>query len=425
MALDKKLNKDQLINYLLQIHEFEVGFDLIQNLSHKLGISPDYPIILVGGTNGKGSTCAYLTTILVLAGYKVGSFTSPHVLSYNERISINNKPISDIELEETLNIVVNQSDKNLGIFKSFALSAYLIFQQQKVDIAIIEVGVGGRSDITNMFEPTISAITCVDFDHCHILGYSLSKIGLEKAGIFRSGKSSFFGSMAIPESVIEYAKSINTSLEILGKDFGYTMHNDSFDVWCNEKTFYSLPFPALRGNEQLQNVALSLAILTKLRNKFPLSLSHIKTGLLQVNLLGRFQIIPGNPQIILDVAHNPQAVSKMLTNMVKLPYAKKNFAVFGVAKDKDVDTIIEICKDSFLKWFIAPIGSMRSMQMKQVINIMENHGIKGTQIHQYETIKSAYISAKSEAMLEDRIICFGSFLVVEECYNTIYSNNKR
>lgn len=407
--------KQFLINQLIKINDFAVSLEHTKKIISKLNLNltPKYPIILIGGTNGKGSTCAYLTNILSHSSYKVGTFTSPHIFEYNERISINNISINDEMLIETLKHIIDVSENSLGLFKTFTLAAHKIFEQQQIDIAIIEVGLGGNNDVTNLFEPTISAITNVDFDHCEILGNTLDAIGLEKAGIFRKNKWGFFGSKNIPNSIINYTNKINTNLQIFGRDFYATEHELSFDFLYYENSLYSIPYPGLRGAQQINNVCLALAILTKLPN-FPVSINIIKTALLQTKLLGRFQLLPGIPQIVLDVAHNSQAVSIMLKNMVKLPMVKNNYAVFGIAKEKDIASIIGLCKDKFTKWFIAKINSPRGVANSELLPIFKQHNILEDNIIECINIKDAFIQAKNISSIEDRIVCFGSFLVIEE-----------
>lgn len=410
------MDLNQQISYLLSVSEFAQNTASLKQIIKKLNISPEYPIIIIGGTNGKGSTCAYLTTILTLAGYKVGTFTSPHMFSYNERICINNKPIGNHDLNLVLEYILTNTLVNFGIFKTFTLAAHLHFIQQRVDIAIIEVGIGGLHDPTNLFEPTISAITTVDLDHCQVLGNTLELIGLQKAGIFRPNKPAFVGMKNPPQSIPQYAKQINSPLQTLGTDFGYIRHELSYDFWGKNSKYYGLPLPALRGYEQLENASLAIAILSELKSYFPLPLSAIKTGMLQTTLPGRLTLLPGQPQIVLDVAHNPQAVSNMLQNMLKLPFAKHNYAVFGISGDKDVAAIITLAKEYFSKWFIAPVNTSRSINIGMLAQIMHNSGIDKNQIISHETISAAFIKAKSISSIDDRIVCFGSFLVVEEAY---------
>ena len=260
-------------------------------------------------------------------------------------------------------------------------------------------------------------------DHMDVLGDTLDAIGLEKSGIYRHQKPAFFGSKNPPESLLKYSKSIDTKLQIFGTDFGVNCKENGFDVWCKNKTYFSLPYPALRGEIQTNNVALSLAILNELHIQFPLSTGMIKTGLLQTKLFGRFQVLPGSPQIILDVAHNPHSVTTMIANMLKLPFAAKSVAVFGISSDKDADEVIKLCKQFFDKWFIAKTNSIKATNSEDIAKILIRQGVAKQNIIECDSISNAY----QQASLIDnaRIICFGSFLVVEEAYKIIEINRQQ
>jgi dihydrofolate synthase/folylpolyglutamate synthase len=410
------MDLNQQLSYLLNTNEFSDNLSALKATISKINIVPAYPIILVAGTNGKGSTCAYLTTILTNAGYNVGTFTSPHVFEYNERICINNQPIDNASLNLVLQQVIDTCQVNPGLFKAFTLGAHLYFIQQKIDIAVIEVGIGGLNDATNLFDPTISVITTISHDHKQILGNTGDEIGKQKAGIFRKNVPAFIGMQNPPQSVIQYAREINTPLQILGTDFSYVKHELSFDVYAQHNKYFGLPYPALRGMEQISNASLAICVLSELKSRFPVPLSSIKTGLLQIKLPGRLSILPGQPQIILDVAHNEEAVSHLLKNMLKLPFALHNYAVFGIAGDKDIPAIVAKAQAHFNQWFIAPIKSKRSIDNNKLIQIMQDNGIDKNNITAFETINKALTHAKSISRNDDRIICFGSFLVVEEAY---------
>lgn len=413
------MDLNQQILHLLSSQESTNKSAIIQQVIGKLHLLAPYPIILIGGTNGKGSTCAYLTTILTLNGYKVGSFTSPHMFSYNERICINNQPMADEDLNRVLHTIISTNPENLDLFSTFTLAAHLHFMQQNIDIAVIEVGIGGLRDVTNEFEPTISAITTISLDHCHLLGNTLEQIATEKAGIFRANKPAFIGMQNPPQSLVKYAAKINARLQIAGIDFGYIRNELCFDVWSKNGKYFSLPHPALRGMEQLDNASLAIAILAELKTSFPLAISTIKTGILQSKLPGRFTILPGYPQIVLDVAHNQQSVLSLLRNMLKLPFVQNSYAVFGIAEDKDIVTIITLAAKYFSKWFIAPINSKRSISNITLGQIMQKCKIDKAQINAFATIKAALSAARNTSTNDDRIVCFGSFLVVEEAYNAI------
>lgn len=416
--------KQDLINHLLKTSNFSTTNQELQKLVRKLEINPSYPIVLVGGTNGKGSTCAYLSTILTNAGYKVGTFTSPHVFDYNERIQINNKQINDDKLVPVLTKIINATDINFGIFKTFTLASHMVFMAENVDIAIIEVGLGGAKDATNIFEPTISAITGVDFDHCEILGDSLESIGVEKSGIFRPNKTALYGASNPPQSVLETAKKLGSKFIQYDKNFYYKKHDHCWDFYHSECNYYSLPFPSMRGSEQLLNASLALAILVELKNKFPLSISQIKNGLLQTHIIGRFQVMPGTPQIIFDTAHNRQAIEMMYQNMIKLQFAKRNFAVFAIADDKDWESIIERHAKNFDYWFLSSINSERSANPVFIKNKLSKSGVQLSNIDVSDSVQEAFTKAYQALNNEDRMVCFGSFLVVEQAYRTLQGIRK-
>lgn len=411
--------KTELINHLLSAGNFTVNTDYLSSLINRLNIEPSYPIVLIGGTNGKGSTCAYLTTILTNAGYKVGTFTSPHIFEYNERIQINNKTIDDATLSNALEQIITASTDNIGMFNAFTLASHIIFCQHKIDIAIVEVGLGGRCDPTNLFDPDISAITGVDLDHCAILGDTLDKIGLEKAHIYRSNKPALFGSKNTPDSVKKYASSICAEFKQIDEQFGYRTHDHSWDFYSPKLNLYSLPFPSMRGKEQLANASLALAIMAELREKFPVNSSQIKNSLLQTSLVGRFQVLPGTPQIVFDTAHNPQALEAMWNNVLKLHFAKRNFAVFAIANDKDWQKIIAIHARHFDEWFISDLNTTRSADKSDIQQALLNHKVPACNIHLYESLEDATISAYNNLSTEDRMVCFGSFITVEHSYKAI------
>lgn len=416
-------NNHPLIKHLLAVNAV-YDLDLVKALINQLQLKPNYPIILVAGTNGKGSTCGYIANILIHAGYKVASYSSPHVLCYNERIKVNHELINDVDLTQILNLILNMEPHRLSLFSAFTLAAYIYFNQQQVDIAIIEVGIGGKFDITNLFEPLIGVITSIDYDHCDILGNSKDSIVRQKAGIFRPHKYAFIGNAQISDKFINELKQQQIKLQLFNQNFGYTKHDLSFDVRCNDKKYYSLPYPSLRGIEQLSNASLAIAVINSLQNLFPVSLNNIKHGLINNQLIGRFQSIPGLPQVILDVAHNPSAVNAMLQNMLKLPYAKNNFAVFGLASNKDLEQIIKLTKSQFRKWFIAPTNIAKSYTGKQIQTMLIKYQVNPNDIIILETISQAYIKATQEADTTSRIVCFGSFLVVAKIYEYIYGTRE-
>lgn len=407
-------------NILSKSHKSDL--DKIKQHIQYLDIHPNYPIILVGGTNGKGSVCAYLNNILINAGFNVGCFTSPHVFKYNERITINNIPISDDDLIHYIN--KTEASNELGLFQILTLACHQYFIHQNIDIAIIEVGIGGRMDVTNLFEPSISAITSISLDHIDILGDTLDKIAFEKAHIFRPKKPAFFGGNTPPQALFEYCKTHDIELKYYKQDFEINKNELSFDVITKNKKYFTLPYPLLRGDIQPVNIALSLAILESLSDKFPITVGQIKTGIIKTHIPGRFQVLPGLPQIVLDVAHNIEAVTLLLSNMIKLPFAKQNFAVFGIAKDKDTEQIVNKTHDKFDKWFIAKIDNERGMNSNEIKELLLKHKVDNSKIFEYDDIALACEASYRQLNEQDRMVCFGSFLVVEKCHNKIQELRK-
>ncbi len=388
----------------------------------QLNIYPCYPIILIGGTNGKGSTCAYLTNILINMGYNVGTFTSPHVMNYNERISVNGININNEDLINLLTKIILVVGYEFGLFKIFTLCAHMWFSMQKIDIAVFEVGIGGRCDIANFFEPIVSAITSVDFDHCELLGNTLELIALEKAHIYRPNCYAFFGGDKPQDNIINYTNKINATLQYFGKNFAFIKHEMSFDVWCDDgkSKFYSLPYPAMRSDCQLNNITLAIAIIKKLKN-FTVTNSAIKTAIIQTKLKGRFDIITGSPQIIIDVAHNAQSITTMLNNLSRLPFMTNNIAIFGLKYDKDIDRILQIFismyhKFTFQKWYLVKLSSYCGIDNDIIKNkLLSFDKISKKNVLCYDNTANAI----SDAMINysrDRIICFGSFDIANSIY---------
>jgi dihydrofolate synthase/folylpolyglutamate synthase len=295
---------------------------------------------------------------------------------------------------------------------------------EKIDIAVVEVGIGGTNDVTNYFEPTIAAVSNVDFDHCAILGNTLEEIGLQKAGIFRANKPALYGATNPPQSLIQHAKANNAQFTCFGQDFGFKRHEYGWDFYSPQLNLYSLPFPSMRGQEQLLNASLAIAILANLKYDFPLTSSQIKTGLLQTSLMGRFQVMPGLPQIILDTAHNIQAVEVMWQNVLKLQFAKHNYALFAIANDKNWQVIIEQQAKNYDHWFLSRLGSERSADPEDILQTLLDCGVDSTKISISENITDAFLSAYNQLKQEDRLVCFGSFLTVEQAHIALHKVRK-
>ena len=403
--------------------EIEMGLDRVGAVRDRMGLKPVCPLIVVGGTNGKGSVCAYLTQIYHEAGYRVGTLTSPHLLRFNERIAINGEAVADDLIVSAFeHIETVRAEIPLTYFEFNTLAAVDVFIRQQVDVMILEVGLGGRLDAVNIFDADVAVITSVDLDHEAFLGDTVEKVAFEKAGIMRAGKPVICAQIPVPHSLSSHAAEVGADLLLLGRDFdchkmemqqwSYRFHPQKSSLYTGEHARHALPIPVLRGNFQLSNAACALTVLECLSERLPLDIGAIKRGLLRVRHPGRFQVLPGRPVTVLDVGHNPHAARALRSSLIALPYAEKRMAVFSMLADKDIDAVLEIIKDQFDCWLIAPLALPRGMTVQALQEKFIQHNIAA--VTAYPDVKEAYQAALSEAGENDRIVVFGSFHTVAE-----------
>ncbi|ORF28171.1 bifunctional tetrahydrofolate synthase/dihydrofolate synthase [Snodgrassella alvi] len=403
--------------------EIEMGLARVGAVRDRMGLKPVCPLIVVGGTNGKGSVCAYLTQIYHEAGYRVGTLTSPHLLRFNERIAINGEAVADDLIVSAFeHIETARAEIPLTYFEFNTLAAVEVFIRQQVDVMILEVGLGGRLDAVNIFDADVAVITSVDLDHEAFLGDTVEKVAFEKAGIMRAGKPVICAQIPVPHSLSSHAAEVGADLLLLGRDFdchkmemqqwSYRFHPQESSLYTGEHARHALPIPVLRGNFQLSNAACALTVLECLSERLPLDIGAIKRGLLRVRHPGRFQVLPGRPVTVLDVGHNPHAARALRSSLIALPYAEKRMAVFSMLADKDIDAVLEIIKDQFDCWLIAPLALPRGMTIQALQEKFIQHNI--TAVTAYPDVKEAYQAALSEAGENDRIVVFGSFHTVAE-----------
>lgn len=403
--------------------EIEMGLARVGAVRDRMGLKPVCPLIVVGGTNGKGSVCAYLTQIYHEAGYRVGTLTSPHLLRFNERIAINGEAVADDLIVSAFeHIETARAEIPLTYFEFNTLAAVDVFIRQQVDVMILEVGLGGRLDAVNIFDADVAVITSVDLDHEAFLGDTVEKVAFEKAGIMRAGKPVICAQIPVPHSLSSHAAEVGADLLVLGRDFdchkmemqqwSYRFHPQESSLYTGEHARHALPIPVLRGNFQLSNAACALTVLECLSERLPLDIGAIKRGLLRVRHPGRFQVLPGQPVTVLDVGHNPHAARALRSSLIALPYAEKRMAVFSMLADKDIDAVLEIIKDQFDCWLIAPLALPRGMTVQALQEKFIQHNI--TAVTAYPDVKEAYQAALSEAGENDRIVVFGSFHTVAE-----------
>ncbi|MDE3011290.1 MAG: bifunctional tetrahydrofolate synthase/dihydrofolate synthase, partial [Pseudomonadota bacterium] len=307
--------------YLEHLHSkpIDLGLERVRAVLERLPARRPVPVITVGGTNGKGSTTAFLEAILVAAGYRTGCYTSPHLLRYNERIRIDRRPASDADIVASFEAVeCVRGDTPLTYFEFGTLAALHHFDQAQVDVLVLEVGLGGRLDAVNVVEPDCAVVTSVALDHMEFLGPDRESIAREKAGIFRAGRPAVFGEADVPASLAAHATDIGALLHVAGREFSHRSGGSQWHFQGPRGQQYSLPYPALRGAYQLDNACCALTALALLQDRLPVAQQHVREGLVGVTLPGRLQVLPGRPAVILDVAHNPHAAAALARSLERM-----------------------------------------------------------------------------------------------------------
>ncbi len=401
----------------LHPRKIELGLTRVDMVARRLNLLPlPFPVISVAGTNGKGSSVVLLDSILSAAGYQIGRFTSPHLLRYNERISIAGIEATDTELCQAFHhIETVRRTVSLTFFEWSTLAALLIFKQYQVDLAVLEVGLGGRLDAVNIVEPNVALVTSIDIDHTDWLGDDRESIGFEKAGIFRSHYPAVCSDLNPPQSLIQHAQQLETPLYCLGHDFTY--HKSSFKQWSWQsqailRQINHLPLPYLNGDFQLQNAAGVLMVLTLLSQAFSISETAIRQGLVKVNLPGRFQVFTGRITRVLDVTHNPSSAQVLAYSLSQQVCHGETHAIVGLLKDKNIEAILNIMQHVITHWHIADLNTERSASTQVIKQHLMRIGVHS--IHTYTSITKAYQYLLTHVPDDDRIIAFGSFYTVAE-----------
>jgi len=371
-------------------------------------------VITVGGTNGKGSTCAFLEAILRESGYRTGLFTSPHLLEYNERIRIAGENAPDELIVAAFErIDAARRGTTLTYFEFGTLAAFEVFARQGVDVAILEVGLGGRLDAVNILDADCAVVASVDLDHQALLGPDRESIGFEKAGIFRAGRPAIFGDRDPPGRLVEHAKSIGADLQVLGTDFRFEASERQWDFVGRRGAKRALPMPALRGRWQLKNASSALAALDELAGRVPVSLGEVKRGLATVRLPGRLQVLPGRPTVVLDVAHNPHAARALADGLGDMGFYENTLGVVAMLGDKDIAGVLDAMRGRIDRWYAASAVSERAAPAARIVELLEQRGL-GSATRAFASVPSALEAALRDAGPNDRIVVFGSFTTVAE-----------
>ncbi|MEJ2393582.1 MAG: bifunctional tetrahydrofolate synthase/dihydrofolate synthase [Candidatus Thiodiazotropha sp.] len=408
---------EQWLDWQSGLHpsEIEMGLARVSAVWRRLcpeGLSSR--VVTVAGTNGKGSCVAMLDAIYRQAGYRVATYTSPHLIRYNERIRLNGVSIDDHRLCQAFDAVDKARDKTtLTYFEFGTLAALYLFAQSPPDVVILEVGLGGRLDAVNIIDTDLALITTIDIDHQNWLGETREAIGREKAGIMRSGRPAVLADPAMPESVFAEARRLGAEVMAAGRDYHWRENTEGWHWSGPDGVALNLPKPALRGAWQLQNAAAVVMVIQALNPQLPVDESGLSAGLAGIRLPGRQQMVPGHPPVLLDVAHNCQAVKGLASSLEQIAPQTRIRAVFGLLRDKDATAIASLLSARIEAWYLMDLPGERGQTSEKLADALQLGGV-GSPIHTYRNFRDAFQGALGSAREDELILVFGSFIVVGE-----------
>ncbi|MCX8004860.1 MAG: Mur ligase family protein, partial [Burkholderiaceae bacterium] len=357
---------------------------------------------------------AFLDAILRAAGYRVGLYTSPHLLRFNERARIGGVPAADAELIAQFEAVERaRGGTTLTYFEFTTLAILRLFAHGGLDAAVLEIGLGGRLDAVNIVDADCAVLTTVDIDHVEYLGPTREAIGFEKAHIFRAQRPAIVSDPQPPASVLDVARVCSADLWLRGRDFDGHGDRQQWSYVGRAVRRSGLPYPALRGASQLLNASAALAALEAVAPRLPVSQQAVRTGLLTAELAARFQVLPGRPTVILDVAHNPQAAAELARNLDRQGFFPRTHAVFGMLRDKDVRAVVERVAPAVDVWHVGPTHGARGASAEELSAIVRAV-TASAEVHTYPNVAAALAAAREASGVDDRIVVFGSFLTVAE-----------
>ena len=414
-----KLSLDAWLARLEKLHPraIDLGLDRVRRVSVALDLNPGFPVITVGGTNGKGSTCACLEAMLRAAGYKTGLYTSPHLLRYNERVRIAGEVSNDTDLIAAFErIDAARGETSLTYYEFGTLGAMLQFVDAEVDVAILEVGLGGRLDAVNIFDADAAIVTSIDLDHQEYLGDTREQIGFEKAGIYRAGRPAVCADPEPPASVRAHVSKLGADGWQLGKDFQLDIAGNHWTYRGRLWVLPKLPLPAMAGTYQVRNAAGAIAVLEALQNRLQVDAQAIATGLSHACVEGRFQRVGQRPELVLDVAHNPEAARALAATLAEYPVAGRTFAVIGMLADKDSAGVIAALASQIDRWFVCAPDTSRALSASALADGIRLQA-SGADITQCDDPVAALEMALKQAAVDDRIVAFGSFYTVAAVLN--------
>lgn len=415
-------NLSEWLSYLGDFYGNNSGGDLnlVKTIAAELAIKQfPVPVVTVAGTNGKGSCVAFLEEILLAAGYKVATYTSPHLLCFSERIKVNGKKVAKDQLCEALEIVADKCNQlPLSYFAIITLAALYIFQSLELEVIILEVGLGGRLDPVNIIDPAIAVITTIALDHTNRLGNSREEIGFEKAGIIRPFKPLVCGDPAPPATIVKRATELVAPLYSLGEEFSFTLEQSGWS-WKSGKCYFSnLPITKL----PVQNAATALMVQYLLHEKHDLNISKnaIYQGVKKASLPARMQTISSKPLIVLDVAHNGESATYLAHRLTATKWPGRTLAVIGMLKDKDIAAILQPLLKIVEEWHCGTLHQRRGATAADLANWLKNLGVELCYTH--DNVADALKQTVAECGVDDRIVVFGSFYSAAEILKTEEEN---
>jgi dihydrofolate synthase/folylpolyglutamate synthase len=405
--------------YLETLHPnaIALGLDRVRAVLARLDAPIACPVVTVTGTNGKGSTAAMLEAMLRAAGYRTGLYTSPHLMRYTERVRLDGREAADEAMLAALNAVEDAraaggTAEPLTYFEFGTLAALWLFARHASDALVLEVGLGGRLDAVNVVDADVAIVTSVDLDHRDWLGDTRESVGREKAGIFRAGRPAICGDADPPRSLVDEARRVGARLLVAGRDFAALPEGTQWRYRGPVSERYGLPVPALRGRYQLDNAACAITALDALRDRLPVSANAIREGLVGVELAGRFQVLPGRPTRVLDVAHNPHAARALAACLASMGYHRETHAVLGMLADKDIDGVVAALRGQVDRWTVATLPGPRGASAEALAAALVRAGVPDDRVRTAPDIAAAWRVARDAAGEADRIVAFGSFLTV-------------
>ena len=392
----------------------DLSLERTVEVARRLGIHFTCPLISVAGTNGKGSTCAMLESIARNAGYRVGLYQKPELVHFTERCRVNGAPVTEGELLPHFAAVESaRREITLTQFEFTTLAIARLLSMTELDLVILEVGLGGRYDSVNAFDCDCAVITSIALDHMEYLGPDRESIGLEKAQIMRPGKPAVVSDPVPPRSIIDHAAAIGADLWLVGRDYNHSGDRQQWAWSGRGRRYHGMSYPALRGANQLINASGAIAALIALRERLPINAQAVRTGLALVELPGRFQIIPGQPALVLDVAHNPQAVGALALNLDAMGFFPRTHAVFGAMHDKDIPGLLAKIAPLVDVWHCCALPTPRAATADELAaQVQAASAGRAIEIHRHDSPAAALRAAAASADAVDRIVVFGSFYTV-------------